>query len=137
MAATLSPITTALKGQPASATATSDADPIFAAIEQHKEARAAYLAAMDAPGEDREIHGAEDACQQAEHDVFYELFARAPTTVVGMAALFEHLASPRWEGDSDYTVIQSVAEDWESAPEAAAKWATLMAEAFRKMVATA
>ena len=52
--------------------AMSDADPIFAAIEQHKEARA-YLAAMDVHGEDREIRAAEDACQQAEHDAFYEL----------------------------------------------------------------
>ena len=53
----------------------SDVDPIFAAIEQHKEARAAYLAAMDVPGEDREIRTAEDAFQRAEHDAFYEAFA--------------------------------------------------------------
>jgi len=49
-----------------------------------------------------------------------------------MAALFEHLASRRWEGDSDYTVIQSVAEDWENDPEAANKWVTMMAEASGK-----
>src|SRR5262252_543784 len=91
----------------------SNVDPILAAIEQHKEARAAYLAAMDVPGEDREIRAAEDAFQRAEHDAFYELFATAPTTSAGMAALFEHLASARWEGDGD-SIIQSVAEDWES-----------------------
>ena len=46
---------TALGEAPTKLAAMSDADPIFAAIEQHKEARAAYLGAMDVPGEDREI----------------------------------------------------------------------------------
>lgn len=79
---------TALGEAPTKLAAMSDADPIFAAIEQHKEARAAYLAVMDVPGEDREIRAIEDACQQAEHDAFSELFATAPTTVVGMASPF-------------------------------------------------
>jgi len=120
---------TALGEAPTKPAAMSNADPIFAAIEHHKDARAAYLAAMDVPGEDREIRAAEDSCQQAEHDAFYELSATAPATVVAMAALFEHLASPRWEGDSDYTVMQSVAEDWGSNPEAANEWVTMMVEA--------
>jgi len=64
MAATMAPVAaTALGKAPTKAAAMSDADPIFAAIEHRKDARAAYLAAKDVAGEDREIRAAEDACQ--------------------------------------------------------------------------
>ena len=80
--------------------ATNEPDPIFAAIERHKEAWQAFSAACDptdeisADQEGRAIteddEAAWDASEEAEREAFYEAIGTAPITVRGIQALLEY-----------------------------------------------
>jgi hypothetical protein len=86
VAATMAPVATiALGGLPAGDAALSGADPIFAVIAEHKAAVEACIA-PDAEAKSEEALDYEGAA-------FKTLFTTVPTTVAGVAAWLQHLAS--------------------------------------------
>jgi hypothetical protein len=108
-----------LGGLPTGAAATSDADPIFAAIEVHRKANndwSAVLARLNAeleklgPGHMDEAGASyqeSEAADDREGRAYWAFWHTMPTTVAGMAAYFQYLAEPRWllpdgEDERDY-----------------------------------
>jgi hypothetical protein len=108
------------EGPPAPAPST--VDPIFEVIAEHKAAVDAHWvtsrATWDMGGgpadepRDSPTHvaaeKANDLASDRESEAMGELFATAPTTVAGVAALLEHLAAPEWpRSDDTESVIRS------------------------------
>jgi len=91
IAATMAPVATiALGGLPAGDAALASADPIFAVIAEHK----AAVETCIAPDDEAKSEEALDY----EGAVFKTLFTTVPTTVAGVTAWLQHLASPEHPG---------------------------------------
>ncbi len=100
--------------------AAASTDPIFAAIEKHKAANAAYEAAL-APcgkvvGRDLpHLEGALDAATEAEEEARYDMHEAVPTTIAGLVAYVaywsEYVGPYREDGMGQLTEI-----GWEAIP---------------------
>ena len=64
------------------------ADPIFAAIERHRKAEAAYVAACNAADPELSVEHEGDV----SHELLAELLAMTPSSVAGCAAMLRHVA---------------------------------------------
>jgi hypothetical protein len=103
-------------------------DPIFAAIEAHKQAVADWQALDD---DSDEVNT--EYCKRANL-AFWRVFETAPTSLAGLVALFEHFVEPQWQDGGKLTVIQWAAEGWglgNSHGATATQWATLMVAALK------
>jgi predicted hotdog family 3-hydroxylacyl-ACP dehydratase len=109
---------TALAGHPAT-------DPVFAAIETHKTAIAAYVAAFD----DTEDEDAINKTSDAEADALEAALTCRPTTHEGAIALLEHLSTP-FE-DSTVLAFAFGAGEGSSLHQAAGNLPALVAETLR------
>jgi hypothetical protein len=150
----------ALADVPTKPAATSDADPIFAAIEAHKQANldsAAVLARHNAEleklgtghfDEDATTWAEWEATGNREGETYWTFWHTMPTTVAGMAAYFQYLQSPRWPGQNDAaddTIIQDARNNggwWDShgrgdgGSPSLMDWSRLMELALRRIAAT-
>lgn len=82
-------------------------DPVFAAIERHRQAAQAWRAAVDAAsadGYDRAAEAARDAAYDHVGDAFDDWVTTRPTTMAGVIATLEYAASPS-PLDDDRTVL--------------------------------
>ena len=85
---------------PATAVAAGGVDPIFAAIERHREAEAAFAGAYDndllrnlkheTPATDA-LEARADELSGAENKLYVDLVGMTPTTLAGCAALLRHI----------------------------------------------
>jgi hypothetical protein len=116
----------------------SDVDPIFAAIEAHRNANLDWAAELK--GKDGEHPGC--AAASARESVSYEIFWRTmPTTVAGMAAYFQYLQEPRWpvdpqvepNPDMPITMMEHIVS--EDGPDDITEWAQMMELALRRIAA--
>ncbi len=148
----------------ATASGTSGADPIFAAIEAHKQAsldRKAKIERMNAELEELgPCHSEEDAASyqdqvaasEREGETYRAFWRTMPTTAAGAAAVFRYFQEPRWPPDagpsSDFpgenaTIIQDVVSGgWrdssgEGGIPSAIQWAQMMEQALRRIAAGA
>jgi hypothetical protein len=104
IAAAMAPLATiALGDLPASHIPLSGPDPIFAVIAEHKAAVEACIA----------LDGAESKVPlNHERAVFKILFTTAPTTVAGVAAWLQHLASPEHPGG--HSIVATSGEHYDA-----------------------
>jgi hypothetical protein len=124
-------------------------DPIFAAVETHKQANADWSGAMArhnaeleklGPGhldEEASTFAESEAAGDREGKAYSAFWKTSPTTIAGMAAYFQYLQSPRWPRDDDpseATIIDYLAT--EDGPEIA-DWARTVELALRRIAATA
>jgi len=115
--------------KPTMSTGRSSDDPIFAAIEAHRQAVTKRFAGeRGAVGKD--VY--ENAVAH-ESEMLAELFETAPTTFAGLLAFFQHLSWPL--PGADKTVIDDMISMWEHddwEPDAT-QWAVLMELALRRI----
>ena len=148
----------------ATALGTSGADPIFAAIEAHKQANIDRKAKIDRMNADLETlgpcHGEEDApsyqdqvaASERESETYRAFWRTMPTTAAGAAAVFGYLQEPRWPPDAspsldfpgeNATIIQdAVSNGWrdssgDSGIPNPMQWAQMMERALRRIAAGA
>jgi hypothetical protein len=148
----------------ATASGTSRADPIFAAIEAHKQANLDRKEKIDRMNADLEklgpCHSEEDApsyqdqvtASEREGETYRAFWRTMPTTAAGAAAVFRYLQEPRWPPDADTssgfpgenaTIIQDAASSgWrDSSGDAvipnATQWAQMMERALQRIAAGA
>ncbi len=147
----------------ATASGTSGADPIFAAIEAHKQANLDRKAEIDRMNADLEklgpCHSEEDApsyqdevaASEREGETYRAFWRTMPTTAAGAAAVFRYLQEPRWPPDAspsnfpgeNATIIQdAVSSGWrDSIGDAeipnAMQWAQMMEQALQRIAAGA
>ena len=79
---------------PATAVAAAGIDPIFAALERHRQIEAAYVAACNEPIDQAKEQAREDRVTKLCHrssNALGELVAMTPTTLAGCAALLRYL----------------------------------------------
>jgi hypothetical protein len=79
---------------PATAVAVAGIDPIFAALERHRQIEAAYIAACNEPIDQAKEQAREDRVIKLCHrssNALGELVAMTPTTLAGCAALLRYL----------------------------------------------
>jgi hypothetical protein len=139
-------------------------DPIFAAIEAHKQANLDRKAKIDRMNADLETlgpcHSEEDApsyqdqvaASEREGETYRTFWRTMPTTAAGAAAVFRYLQEPRWPPDSgpptgfpgdDSTIIQDAVRNvWsdsnsESAIPGVTQWVQMMEQALRRIAAGA
>jgi hypothetical protein len=102
------------------------ADPIFAAIAEHRAANLDWAARLTQHDEFIKRHKGPDgligcdendpeyaACEVAderEQDAHWRLWRTTPTTTAGFAALFAYLQTPRWPVHPGETVIEQLRE---------------------------
>jgi hypothetical protein len=82
-------------------------DPVFAAIERHRQAAQAWRtasAAASADGYDRAAEAARDAAYDRAGDAFENWVTTQPTTMAGVLATLDYAASPS-PLDDDRTVL--------------------------------
>jgi len=126
---------TAISDVPAKPAGQSSADPIFAAIEAHRQAKADYVA---------KLHTEHSDCDDAyarEREAYELFWDTTPATVAGMAALFRYLQEPRWpqwrDGPVDpelpSTIIELMNEDGPDLTQ----WARNIELALRRIAVTA
>src|SRR5450759_3740398 len=83
---------------PATAVAAAGIDPIFAALERHRQIEAAYIAACYEPIDQAKEQAREDRVIKLCHrssNALGELVAMTPTTLAGCAALLRYLEAMR------------------------------------------
>jgi selenocysteine lyase/cysteine desulfurase len=79
---------------PATALGAGAVDPIFAAIERHRQAEATYVAACNEPTDQAKEQAREDRANKLcgrSSDALGELVAMTPTTLAGCAAVLRYL----------------------------------------------
>jgi hypothetical protein len=79
---------------PATAVVAGGVDPIFAAIERHRQIEAAYVAACNEPTDQAKEQAREDRANKLcgrSSDALGELVAMTPTTLAGCAAVLRYL----------------------------------------------
>lgn len=143
---------------------TSGADPIFAAIEAHKQANLDRKAKIDRMNTDLEklgpCHSEEDApsyqdqvaASEREGETYRAFWRTMPTTAAGAAAVFQYLQEPRWPPDAspsldfpgeNSTIIQdAVSNGWRDSNgdggiPSVMQWAQMMEQALRRIAAGA
>jgi hypothetical protein len=149
---------------PNAAATSGTTDPIFAAIEAHKQANLDRKAKIDRMNADLEklgpCHGEEDApsyqdqvaASEREGETYRAFWRTMPTTAAGAAAVFRYLQEPRWPPDagpsSDFpgenaTIIQdAVSNGWRDSGgdggiPSVMQWAQMMEQALRRIAARA
>jgi hypothetical protein len=141
----------------------SGADPIFAAIEAHKQANFDRKAAIDRMNAELQklgpCHSEEDApsyqdqlaAAETEDETYRAFWRTMPTTAAGAAAVFRYLQEPRWPPDlappsgfpgEDATIIQdAVGNGWRDTDgdgvPSAMHWVQMMEQAMRRIAAGA
>jgi hypothetical protein len=114
------------------------ADPIFAAIAEHRSAIDAYHDACH-------NHAPEDETSEladVETDALADLLDCRPTTLAGIAALLEHLAQPQWgdvapDPELDETVLSGTSNLGGDVKIAALKLPGILAETIRGLIGSA
>jgi hypothetical protein len=133
LASSMPALATAAALAPAAATAlcrlpAEGDDPIFPAIEAHKQAVADWQALDD---DSDEVNT--EYCKRANL-AFWRVFETAPTSLAGLVALFDHFVEPQWQDGGELTVIQWAVEGWglgNSHGATSTQWATLMVAALK------
>jgi hypothetical protein len=138
----------------------SSADPIFGAIDAHKQANLDRKAKIDHMNADLEklgpCHSEEDApsyqdqvaASEREGETYRAFWQTMPTTAAGAAAVFQYLQEPRWPPDlsppldfrgDDSTIIQdAVSNGWRDGngdgriPNVT-QWVQMMEQALRRI----
>jgi hypothetical protein len=167
-AAVIGPAVPAALSEPlpnvATTSGTSGADPIFAAIEAHKQANLDRKTKIDRMNADLEklgpCHSEEDApsyrdqaaASEREGETFRAFWRTMPTTAAGAAAVFRYLQEPRWPPDagppSDFpgenaTIVQdAVSSGWQDSSgdggiPSVMQWAQMMELALQRIAAGA
>jgi len=168
VAVAIGPAAPAALGEPlpnvAATSGTSSADPIFAAIEAHKQANLDRKAEIDRMNADLErlgpCHSEEDApsyqdqvaASERERESYRAFWRTMPTTAAGAAAVFQYLQEPRWPPDAspspdfpgeNSTIIQdAVSNSWRNSNAddgiaSAMQWVQMMEQALRRIAAGA
>jgi hypothetical protein len=132
--------------------ATSDTDPIFAAIEAHRKANLEWAIKLEHHDDE---HPECVAAGDREGETYSTFWRTLPTTIDGFVALFRYLQEPRWPkssaspsqdaiyGDLRHRAIiqDAVSEGWHDhdgeGGVPVTKWAHLMELALRRIAATA
>jgi hypothetical protein len=126
---------TTVNGLAAGLATPSSNDPIFAAIAVHR-------AAIDAYHDACHNHAAEDETSElsdVETDALADLLDCRPTTLLGIAALLEHLAQPQWgdvapDPELDETVLSGTSNLGGEIKVAALKLPGILAETMRGII---
>jgi hypothetical protein len=99
------------------ALATAEPDPIFALIEEHKSANAAYAAALARVPQDgspfEAFEALSDAAGDVAHDVMEAILTTAPTTVAGAVTLLRYLQAARAHDPDGQDYLRHVCGDGE------------------------
>ena len=111
-------------------------DPVFAAIERHRQTIEAYQAAdrtANAGGDDKAAQAVADAARNTVGDAWWNWLTTPPTTMAGVLATLEYAASTS-PHDPDRTVLlywdlPSDCADWEPA-----KFPAMVAAALRRIL---
>jgi hypothetical protein len=140
----------------------SGTDPVFAAIEAHKQANLDRKAKIDRMNADLEelgpCHSEEDApsyqdqvaASEREGEAYRAFWRTMPTTAAGAAAVFQYLQEPRWPPDlspapdfpgDDSSIIQdAVSNGWrdpdgDGAIPGVTQWVQMMEQALQRIAA--
>jgi hypothetical protein len=120
------PLESTLADEPAAP----EVDPILRAIAAHRAADAARDALPDDVGV-----ADYDAAGEVEWNAFWALFATAPTTIAGFAALFEYLGGEMDESSPGNSRMRPAIDCWSAQDErysSEAEWLRMLVSAIRK-----
>jgi hypothetical protein len=128
-AVAVSALTGAVGANVAAISVTTERDPIFAAIEQHRRARGACT--TTAPNDDLF-----NVAIGEEIDAFGALLDTVPTSLEGVAAVLAHLSSPAYylQGNVDHETTLWNGFNCYRTQEAAAEYPGRLAQALRRMI---
>jgi hypothetical protein len=123
------------RGAPAGAKGT--ADPIFAAIAEHREANKDHAVKCKGSDRSKSSERAADLASARASVAKFRLFATPPTTLVGIACLLEYVALPAYpEPGPDLTILADGLEysEKKGVGRAANRFPTHLAAAVRKVI---
>jgi hypothetical protein len=119
-----------IKGTPA-------ADPIFAAIAEHREANKDHAIKCKGSDRSKSSERAADLASARASVAKFRLFATPPTTLIGIARLLEYVALPAYpEPGPDLTILADGLEysEKKGVGRAAHRFPTHLAAAVRKVI---
>ena len=108
-------------------------DPVFAAIERHRQAVQAWFAALEADAANGRYNplteAIADAALNAERDACLSVLSTVPTTLAGAIAALDYAASPAPVGDG-----RTILSDWDGEPsELVKRFPAMIAAALRQI----
>jgi hypothetical protein len=126
------------RGAPAGIKGTAAADPIFAAITEHREANKDHAAKCKAAADgSKSSERAEEIASLRVSGAKVHLFATTPTTLVGIASLLEYVSLPAYpKPGPDLTILDDGLEydGDKGVGRAARQFPTHIAAAVRKVI---